>query len=212
MTTPSAASTSPTGPIVILFASRYGHTRRYAEWLADDLRTHASPSVEPTTSERPLSVELVDVTDAKRLADLPELPANASAIVGMGANYAGHVQGMELIADAARRCPDAPLTIVTVAWTSPEQTGTIERLHENAIPADLLPRTQRFHLRGGIDHTRLTLTHKAGMAALKAFILSKPASKRTPDDEETLEHFGGAKDFTDRASLAPVLESILAQR
>lgn len=176
----------------VMYASQYGHSERYARWIAEDLRAAGH------------TVRLCE-------AGCEETPENYTpeVIVFVGANYAGTINGIEAFTQAAHTFPRARLVVLTVAWASPEQREAIAKLHAKNIPADVLERAHVFHARGGIDHTRLSLKHKTGMAALKAFIHSKPESRRSQEDRETLEFWGKAKDFTTREAVAPVVAAAL---
>ncbi|CAM3938380.1 flavodoxin domain-containing protein [Helcobacillus massiliensis] len=200
MTPSRSADRGDDRSVAILFASCYGHTRRYADWLTEQLQATGC------------TVRLID---ARAAEDPVGLLAGAEGIldviIGLGGNYGGSVQGMGAFADAVRARPDARALFATVAWASPTQTETIRKLHEKAIPADIAPRVTAFHLRGGIDHPRLSLKHRTKMLALKTYLMSKPESARTEDDRETLQFWGQTKDFTDPAALEPIVAAALAE-
>lgn len=181
---------------LVLYATHYGHSQQYAEWIAEDLRSAGREVI---------------LARVEGEGDVPTLAVPVSSLVFVGANYAGTVNGIEAFVEAAERWPHATRTVLTVAWTSPEQTKTIRKLHEKNIPAPLREdgRTLAFHARGAIDHTRLTLPHKAGMRALKTFISAKPEAKRTAEDHETLEYWGRAVSFVSRDAVGPVVHAAM---
>ena len=63
-----------------------------------------------------------------------------------------------------------------------------------------------FHLRGGIDYTRLSLVHKSMMAMLRKMLLKKEKQKLREEDRQLLETYGKCIDFTDRESIQSLLE------
>ena len=63
-----------------------------------------------------------------------------------------------------------------------------------------------FHLRGGIDYSRLGFVHKSMMGMLKKMLESKPEQELTGEDRQILATYGKIVDFTDRASIRPLIE------
>jgi len=77
---------------------------------------------------------------------------------------------------------------------------------EKAFTPEQLAKTKAFHLRGGIDFSRLSLVHKAMMAAMKKLIEKKPLAERGSDDAGVLETCGKDVDFSDKAAIEPLVE------
>lgn len=67
---------------------------------------------------------------------------------------------------------------------------------------------KQFHLRGGIDYSRLGLKHKAMMAMLRTVMLKKGYDNLRGEDQMMLETYGGTVDFTSQESLAPLLNYV----
>ena len=87
----------------------------------------------------------------------------------------------------------------TNTWVSRKGYKDFEEMQEQI---------KQFHLRGGIDYSRLGLTHKAMMAMLRSVMLRKGYDTLRPEDKMMLDTYGGCVDFTDRASLTPLLSYV----
>jgi hypothetical protein len=66
-------------------------------------------------------------------------------------------------------------------------------------------RVKVFHLRGAIDYSRLGPVHRSMMAMLFRMTSRKDPASLRGEDREMLATYGKAVDFTDRASIAPVV-------
>lgn len=174
----------------ILFGTQYGHSRRYAEMIADALR------------DTDVSVQ---VTEAGRYSPGEETPG---VIVFVGGNYAGQVFRIEKFIEAAHAYPEAKLVLLTVGMASASRTHEAEKLWHKNVPEDLRDRVQCFHARGGLDFSRLTAKHKIMMTAVRGFLTAKPHDKRHAEDQELLDTWGNDFDHVTREQIEPVLAAL----
>ena len=173
---------------ILLYASMYGTTRRYAEELS---RRTGIPAVS--------------------YAEAPDL-TGVDPVVYLGGLYAGGVLGMRKTLAGLTRREGQRLILVTVGLADPADPENREHIRaglRRQLPPELLRRAECFHLRGGIDYAALTLRHRAMMAALRASLRRKPAERRSAEDRALLETYGGRVDFTDLRALEPVVRGIL---
>jgi hypothetical protein len=162
----------------------YGTTKQYAEWIADAL--HA---------------DLLEhgVADGETLKKY-------DCVVYGGGLYAGGILGIDLL----RKFPCRRPVVFTVGLADPAETDYGKILRKNLTGA-LKDSVKVFHFRGGMDYGKLSMLHRAGMMAMKWITIAKPESKRTADDKELLKTYGGAVDFTNRESIAPLVEYVKQQ-
>lgn len=66
-----------------------------------------------------------------------------------------------------------------------------------------------FHLRGGMDYTKLGFVHKSMMSMVQKATAKEGLETRTPEDIEMLETYGKVVDFTDRSTIKPWVDSAL---
>ena len=176
---------------LVVYSSLYGHTRRYAQWIAEDLDC-------PVRERREVS---------------PEELKNCGALIFGGALYAGGVSGAEFLKKHQALLADKPLCLFTCGVADPEAPRNAESLRASALralPEPLREKTALFFLRGGIDYGRLSLRHRAMMAALAAVLRRRPEDGRSEEDRAILETYGKAVDFTDRAGIAPLVSRVRA--
>jgi hypothetical protein len=120
-----------------------------------------------------------------------------------GGLYAGGILGVKLVA----KNPCKNLVVFTVGLADPQNTDYVRILKKN-FPSDGAQPLKVFHLRGGIDYRKLGLVHRAMMVMLRKKVAKKAGNERTDEDEAFLETYGGSVDFSDRSSIAPLVEYV----
>ena len=171
---------------IVVYGSHYGHTSRYAQWLAESLGCRAVPA---------------------RSASGADLNGCDTVIFG-GGLYAGGVAGARFLAAHAGELAEKRLAVFTCGLADPENPENAASLHaaaEKALPPVLRERAAVFHLRGGIHYARLRPVHRAMMAALCAVLRHRPPEQLRAEDRELLATYGQQVHFLDRASLEPIL-------
>ena len=88
----------------------------------------------------------------------------------------------------------------------PKNVSHIRAGVAKVLTPEQMGKTALFHLRGGIDYNRLGFVHKSMMAMLKKSLESKKEQDLTDEDRQILATYGKIVDFTDRASVRPLIE------
>lgn len=170
---------------IILYGSEYGATRRYAEQLA-----------------RLTGLSAVDYTAVGDLHGYAQ-------VVYLGGLYAGGVKGLKR---TVKRLPaGVRLILATVglaAVTDPGNIRNIQNAVRRQLPPALFANTALFHLRGGIDYSRLNPLHKTMMTLLYNKARRLPEEKKTAETRAMVETFNRKVDFVDFDSLRPIVEAI----
>ncbi len=167
--------------IAVIYKSAYGTTKRYAEWIAEELNA----SLFEASGVKPAQLKEYDV------------------IIYGGGLYAGGILGVKFVT----KNPCKSLTIFTVGLADPETTDYSEILKKNFTP-DFLSAAKVFHLRGGIDYKELGLIHKAMMAFMKKMVSNQTEAEITEEDKYFLETYGGKVYFTDRETINPLVDYV----
>ena len=173
---------------VIIYGSRYGTARRYAQELS-----------------RRTAIPAVSFTDVK---DLPDY----SVIIYVGALYAGGVHGLRRTLSSLRPPLEQKLVIATVGLSDPqdeENTNNINASLMKQLSGDVYKKATIFHLRGGIVYGRLSLAHKTMMGLLYRKARTLPPDKQTAEVKAMVDSYGRVVDFVDFNTLDPI-EQILA--
>ena len=171
---------------IVVYRTKYGHTRSYAEWLAESL--------------------------GAELAELGAAPAldGFDAAVLLCPIYIGKLRGADRFMALAAEAPATALVAATVSGAPPETPGaqaTFTQAIEKGVPEALRPRIAWFHLRGGMDYPRMSF----GDRLLMRFPLSQQRKQQRECGEEPLvisEVLKSVEDFRDRAALDPIIEHV----
>ncbi len=174
---------------IIVYESKYGHTKQYAQWLSEELGC----------------------------AMVERKKANISKVMGYdiilygGGLYAGGISGIGFLTKHASMIKDKHLILFTCGLadpTKPQNVASIEAALSKKMKPEILATIRQFHLRGGIDYTRLNRIHKAMMAMMYRHVCHKSKDVRTEEDEELIRTYGQVVDFLDRSSLDPLIQFV----
>ena len=172
--------------ILVTYASKYGTTKRYAQWIAEDLAC--------------------DLRDSREVN--AELLKSYDILIHGGGLYAGGLSGIQTIVKNYDAISNKRIILFSCGLADPEDPENVAHIEaglEKVLTPEMREKIRQFHLRGGIDYSRLGLTHKAMMAMLRTVMLKKGYDNLRSEDQMMLDTYGGTVDFTNRESLAPLL-------
>jgi len=167
--------------IAVIYKSHYGTTKQYAEWIAEAL-----------------GASLLEASGIK-----PQQLMDYDVVVYGGGLYAGGILGAKLVA----KNPCKLLVVFTVGLADPKITDYSSTLSQSFSP-EKLTQTKIFHLRGGVDYSKLKFLHKAAMAMVKKVAEKKPAAERTSEDNAALEAYGRKVSFVNKEAIMPLVEYV----
>lgn len=172
---------------VVIYESKYGSTRRYAQWIAEELDC-------PLFQRKDFH--------AKNFA-------NYEVVIYGGGLYAGRVSGINLITQNWDSLAGKKVILFTCGIADPAESSSISHIKDSlakVLPPERLEHIRVFHLRGGIDYSRLSLLHRAMMSMLRKALLKKDADSLSREDKLLLETYGTFVDFTEYNSILPLTE------
>lgn len=172
---------------IIVYGSRYGSTRRYAEKLSEQT-----------------DIPAISYKDAPALSD-------RKTIVYLGGLYAGGVLGIAKTLRSFSFRNGQKLLLVTVGLADPnepENQDNIRASLQRQLSPELLGRAKIFHLRGGIDYQKLSFGHRTMMKLLYQSLRRTPPEKQTAENRALIETYGKQVDFTDFSALEPIIWEI----
>ena len=167
--------------IAVIYKSKYGSTKQYAQWIANEL-----------------DCQMFERSDIS-----PKELSQFDLVIYGGGLYAGAIDGVGLVA----KNPPKQFIVLAVGLTSPETLNHADILNRN-IPQNLRTQTKLFYLRGVLDYERLKFFHKLGLKVLKTMLSKKTPETRTEDEKMMIEAVGEKLDFTDKDSIAPIVEYV----
>lgn len=168
---------------VIVYASHYGSTKRYAQKLAE------------LTGVLAISHE-----EVKDLSEYEE-------VIHMGGLYAGGVSGLK---NTIKLLPEnAKLIIVTVGLadvTKEKNTEHIKSAIKQQVTQEIYEKATVLHLRGGIDYSKLSFIHKMMMSMVYRKAKSVPKEQQTQEDIDLIETYNQKVDFVNYDTLEQIIE------
>ena len=168
--------------IAVIYRSKYGATKQYAEWIAEEL-----------------NADLFEYGTVK-----PSDFKDYDLIIYGGGLYAGGISGVKLVT----KKPNKSLIVFTTGITSAETINNSELINRN-IPSDMQSNIKLFYLRGSLECKKLNTTHKIMISMLKKFMLDKKSqSELTADDKAMLESYSHKVDFCDKQNITPLIEYV----
>lgn len=169
---------------IVVYASLTGFTRRYAEWMAEELDCKAVP------------VEEADGIDA----------SDFDVVVYGGWLHAGGLVGKKWLEHARAEHPETRFVVFAVGATPPEWTDMVDEAMGREFPSPAFDGVERFYLRGGFNYDGLNMPNKLAMKLF--FKMQRKQAETDPRAAEMLEGMQGGFDATDRAALAPVVAAV----
>lgn len=172
---------------IIIYGSQYGTAKKYAEELAKKTG--------------------FDIRSYEKVEDIN----NYDTIIYIGALYAGGVLGMKKTFAKISQSQSKNIVIATVGLADPtdiENANNIKNSIKNQIPKDIYENAHIFHLRGGIDYSRLGFKHRTMMKLLyqKAGGLSE--DKKTAEVRAMIETYNKKVDFVNLETLDRIMDVI----
>ena len=172
---------------LVLYFTIYGSTKKYAEWIAEELRG--------------------DIFDIKDVKD-DQLYEYDIIIVG-GGLYAGNIKGINLIIENYEKIKDKKLVIFTCGLADYNKAKNSENIYkrlEKVLSKNILDKIKVFYLRGYIDYKKLSLKHKIMMWMLKKMTEKKGLDKFDEEDKIFLETYGKSIDFMDKNTIREIID------
>lgn len=172
---------------MIIYGSQYGTAKQYAAELANRLQCEMR------------SYEEIKDIDAYE------------TIIYIGALYAGGVLGMKKTFRNLHNTKHKKIVIVTVGLANPhnkENTDNIKSGIKKQLSSEVYDLAHFFHLRGGIDYSRLNLKHKAMMSLLYRKARNLPDDQKTAEVQAMIETYNKQVNFIDFNELDAILHTV----
>lgn len=169
--------------IVVVYESKYGSTKKYAQWIAEEAGADLFKRSE---------------IDINKLIEY-------DTIVYGGGLYASGIAGISIITKNYEKLMDKNIIVFTVGVASTNNKEIFIPIIEKNFSKDIRENIKFFHLRGGIDYKKLGIIHKLMMRMLKITVNKKDPKKLSDEDKEFLKTYGKEVDFTNRDTILPLV-------
>lgn len=168
---------------VVVYKSISGFTKKYAEWIADDLET-----------------ECVDISDLRGRA----LPEDTVVVFG-GSLHAIGINGYAKLRRylAGRKIREL---VVFAVGASPAKPGVEEEIKRANFTTAGEKAIRLYYLRGGFDFYRLDPLNKVLMTLFRLKIKAKREEDRNPDERGMLASYDAPLDAAKRENIREIVE------
>lgn len=169
--------------VAVIYKSKYGSTKKYAEWIAKDLDA--------------------DLFDGSKV-NVEKLSKHDTIIFGGGV-YADTINGVDLITKNYESIKNKNIIVYTVGLAATNNKEEFTRVIDKNFNAEMIKKMQFYHFQGGIDYSKLSLTHKMMMYMFYKFIAKKKAEDLSTDAQMMVATYGKNVDYTHKASIEPLV-------
>lgn len=172
---------------IIIYGSQYGTTKMYAEELS-----------------RKTNIKVESYENIKSIDEY-------ETIIYIGALYAGGVLGMAKTFKKISNCENKKIIIATVGLANPidvENINNIENGMKRQLPNEIYEKVSIYHLRGGIDYSKLNFAHKTMMSLLYKKAKGLPEEKKTAEVKAMIDTYNQKVNFVDFSSLESIIKEI----
>ena len=166
------------GKTAVVYKSKYGSTRKYAEWIANALEA--------------------DLFEAAKVCVQDVLDCD-TVILG-GGLYASGILGSDFITKNYASLKDKKLVVFTVGLANPKLTDYSAIIEKNFTP-EIRSAIRIFHFRGAIDYKNINLKHKTMMSLLIKKVKKIDEKDRDNEMNQIIDTYGQTVDFTDESSI-----------
>ncbi|MDS1030906.1 flavodoxin domain-containing protein [Bacillota bacterium LX-D] len=174
-----------TSKIVVIYKSKYGSTKSYAEWISKDVGGDLFES------------SMVSVNDLQKY----------QVIVFGGSLHAVGINGVKLITDNFDLLKNKKI-IVFGTGASPVREETVKHVYKHNFPNEIQEKIHFFLLRGAFNYCKLSFIDKMLMNALRLMLKMKKADKLDEDSRGLLECFNKPVDWRDKKAIIPIVQCI----
>ena len=172
---------------IIIYGSHYGTTKQYAKELS-----------------RRTNIEAISFKNVKEINDYDN-------IIYLGGLYAGGVLGMSKTIKKLNNIVNKKIIIVTVGLSDPMDEVNKNNIRNNIkkqVSKEIFEKAKIFHLRGGIDYSKLNFKHKTMMKLLYNAVKNLPKEKQTAADRAMIETYNQKVNFVDFSNLDKIINEI----
>lgn len=172
---------------IVVYGSKYGTTKMYADELAHRL-----------------GVESVSYRDVKNLDDY-------NSIIYLGGLYIGGVLGVKETFDKISNPDDKELVLISVGLSSFDDSKNIQAINNGVkkrVLSSIYNNLHFYHLRGGIDYSKLDFKDKMAMKIFYLGLKRKPEVQRTGLVKTIIDTYNKEVSFVDFNELDGIIDSI----
>lgn len=168
---------------VVVYKSKSGYTKTYAEWIAEELQCDLRTG------------------DNTTIDDLDQY----DVIIYGGGLYAVGINGISLIKNNFDKLHNKKL-IVWATGSSPGREDELEKVWAYNFTSEQMKKVKTFYLRGGFDYKKLGTIDKVLMRMLQVRL--KIIKDKTEDQQGMLEAYDIPEYHCNKENMKPLIEYV----
>lgn len=172
---------------IVIYGSKYGNTYKYANEFS-----------------RHTGIELIKYEEVRDINQY-------DLIVYFGGLYAGGVLGLSKTLKGLKDFQNKKIVIATVGLADPLNIKNTEKIQsgiKNQVPGSIYDASQIYHLRGGINYSKLNFIHKTMMKLMYQQVKRLPEEEQDAESKAMLDTYNQVVDFVDLGSLQKMYEEL----
>lgn len=167
---------------IVVYKSKTGFTKKYAEWISEDL-----------------SADIFDVSKVTI-----NILTTYDTIIYGGSLHAVGINGVKLITQNIDKLKDKKVVIFATG-ASPAREDVINEIRNKNFTTEQQEHIKFFYLRGGFNYNKLNIFDKVLMTLLKWKIKNKKEEKLTADEIGMLAIYDNPVDFTRKNNINEII-------
>lgn len=171
---------------IVIYGSKYGTTYKYASEFS-----------------RHTGIKLVKFEEIRDINQY-------DVIVYFGALYAGGVLGLAKTLKGIKELKGKQIVIATVGLADPLDIKNVEKIRsgiKNQISSSIYDASRVYHLRGGVNYSKLNFMHKTMMRLLYRQAKRMPEEELDAETKAMIETYNQVVDFVDLGTLQKMYEA-----
>lgn len=173
---------------IVIYKSKTGFTKKYAQWIAEDL-----------------SADIFEVSKVTM-----SILMSYDVIIYGGSLYAGGIIGIKLIKENINKLKDKKV-VVFATGASPLREEIIDEVRNKNFTKEQQEDIKFFYLRGGFNYSKLNAFDKFLMILLKWKIKNKKKEDLTKDEIGMLAAYEKPVDFTMKKNIEKIITYVNSQ-
>lgn len=170
--------------IAVIYKTNYGTTKKYAQWIAEELEARLIEN---------------NKIKAKDLAEYDTIIYGAPV-------FASSIDGVSLITQNYSEIRAKNIVVFSVGLTDTDDESEMKAMDIHNFTTEMLLHIKIFHLKGGMDYSKLKFVHKGIISMISKSI------EKNENPTETDKMFANCKDkpidFTDKDSIKPLCDYV----
>lgn len=177
------------GSSAVIYRSRYGSSRQYAQWIATELGA--------------------DLYETHKVS-VKDLQAYDTLIFG-GGLYANKILGINFLKKNFEQLNDSRIIVFSVGTARPDAKN-LTGISQANLSEHMRREVHFFHLRGAIDYPNMRWPHRLLMWLVKKHIERTPGNERSIDEQDILDYYGTRTSFLSQDSIQPLIAAARGER